>query len=379
VVPSLLLVGVAELLVRWQVTGGLVAAIHSFGPATARGEGWLVPDPVLGYRLNPATEGVNRLGIRHGPLAPAPASGTFRLVVLGDSVAFDPDGFVTLLAERLASAEGGAVEVVNASIPGYTTHQERLLFERDLAPLAPDVVLLQYCVNDNHRFLHRLEPGGHWIIVPGATGDATSASWLPAWLEGSYIVKRIRWRQEAAARAEETRDDPFPWRETPEFGNAWREETWTDEAAEISALKRATDAAGARLLVVAVPYEPQLDARALSRDRDYTLLPQRELASIAARLDVPLLDLHAPFLAAASREPPLYRDGLHLTPRGHALAAEALLAFLRETGALEEEGGEAERAHGATSSAQDAYATRGAPQSLQGPSGARYSQPQAGQ
>ena len=59
------------------------------------------------------------------------------------------------LADRV-----GAVEVVNAAIPGYTTHQERLLFESGLDDARPELVLLQYCLNDNHRFLHRFDAQG---------------------------------------------------------------------------------------------------------------------------------------------------------------------------------------------------------------------------
>lgn len=332
VVPSLLLAFAVELAMRWRVTGSATGAVRSLLPETDEASGWLKPDPDLGYKLTPGRDHVNSLGIRNAEVQLDPGDRQ-RLIVLGDSVAFDREGFVTILAERLAEVGPAGVEVVNAAIPGYTTHQERVLFERDLAPYAPDAVMLQYCVNDNHRFLHQLDDGGHWIIVPEAVGDATEQTWLPSWLEASYIVKRIRWRQRASAHHVQTRDALFPWRDTAEFGNAWRAETWDDMEEELRALQAAAIGAGARLGIVAIPYEPQLSPEALERDDAYVLTPQRELAGIAGRLGVPFLDLHPAFASAGAE--PLFRDGVHLTDRGHAIAADEIEAFLERERLLE--------------------------------------------
>ena len=62
-------------------------------------------------------------------------------------------GYVNLLRRGLA----GQAEVLNGAVPGYTTHQERLWFERELAGLDSDFVVLQYCLNDNFEFLHRFD------------------------------------------------------------------------------------------------------------------------------------------------------------------------------------------------------------------------------
>ena len=38
---------------------------------------WVASDPKLGYRLNPAMDGINSLGIRHQEIPPSPQAGGF--------------------------------------------------------------------------------------------------------------------------------------------------------------------------------------------------------------------------------------------------------------------------------------------------------------
>lgn len=326
-VPSMLLAGAAEFAVRWRTNGSFKAAWQSFAPQTKESVSWLAPDADLGYKLNPAGEAVNSLGIRHAEIGPRSKGDAERVIVIGDSVAYDDDGFVALLRKQLGEQK---LEVINASIPGYTTFQERTLLERDLLALDPKLVLLQYCMNDNHRFLHRLEPGGNWIIIPEAIGGGEQKSLLPGWLQASYIVKRVQWRLEANSRSESEETDPFPWRDTPEFGAAWLDESWEQQEVQIRAIRDATLKRRTRFAIVVFPLESQLARRALSQDEAYTLKPQRHLVQIGKRLGVPVLDLHPAFAALgdAAGEDGLFRDGLHLTAAGHDLATREILAFL---------------------------------------------------
>jgi lysophospholipase L1-like esterase len=83
----------------------------------------------------------------------------------------------------------------------------------------------------------------------------------------------------------------------------------------------------AKFMIVVVPFEPQRSEEALERDRDYTLKPQRRLMEIFARAEAPILDLFPVFLS--HRDENLYRDGIHLTDRGHRIVADELLKFLK--------------------------------------------------
>lgn len=329
----LLLLG-AEIFVRCWREGGLVRGLSSFfdsgsAPVDPGTKGFFVHDPELGYRLNPETEGFNELSFRGPEVIPEKTPGRTRLLVVGDSVAWDEGGFVALLADDLDRREPGRVEILNAAIPGYTTHQERVFLERLVGPIRPDVVVLQYCLNDNHRFLHRLTEDGGWLLTAEAR-----ATLLP---EGRGILARVaRWsylvfeiRKRLLSRARD-HGEMRPWESEPDFGPAWKPETWPAVREEIVAIHRIARAAGAKLLVLAVPYEPQLDARLLEREREYVLDPQARLAAICTEDGIPFLDLEAAF-EAHLREPevdPLFLDKVHLTAAGHALAERVLLERL---------------------------------------------------
>lgn len=326
----------AETLVRCKREGGLRRGLASFfdagsAPVDPGTKGFFLHDPELGYRLNPEKEGFNSLSFRGPEVIPEKTPGRTRLLFVGDSVAWDESGFVALLARGIDEREPGRVEVLNAAIPGYTTHQERVFLERLVGPILPDVVVLEYCLNDNHRFLHRLTEDGGWLL----TSEARAAllpegrgpiARLARW---SYLAFEIKKRLLARARDQ---GELHPWESEPDFGPAWKAETWPAAREEVMAIQRAVREAGAKLLVVAVPYEPQLDAGLLERERRYVLDPQARLAAICAEAGIPFLDLE-PAFETHLREPgaqPLFRDKVHLTPTGHALAERVLRERLVE-------------------------------------------------
>ncbi len=230
-VTSLLLI--AELALRWREEG---SARGVWGTLTSgevpfsefAGEGWFAADPALGYRFNPRRSEVNALGIVHPEIPPGKLDGLERVIVLGDSVAQDEDSFVSLLREEIK----GRAEVINAAIPGYTTYQERLLLERYLLPLEPDVIVLQYCANDHHRFLHRFDPDSGMLFTEEARRvllpeEGDPLGWLP---RGSYLAFRVRfallkWRTKGGAtpgRGRRTWRRPGRTPGGSSFGGSWR-------------------------------------------------------------------------------------------------------------------------------------------------------------
>jgi lysophospholipase L1-like esterase len=80
------------------------------------------------------------------------APGTFRVFGVGDSVMWgsgvnQEDSFLGLLKPLLEKTLPD-LEVINAGVVGYSTYQERLLFEERVLPYAPDLVLVNFCPND---------------------------------------------------------------------------------------------------------------------------------------------------------------------------------------------------------------------------------------
>ena len=117
---------------------------------------YLVRDPDLFWSLEPGAslesanrqqhEVVNALGMRGWELSSRKPEGVRRVAVLGDSCTF---GFGVPLdatwpgrLEAFLRARDTTLEVANGGVPGYSTHQSRLRFERDVLPLEPDVVIL---------------------------------------------------------------------------------------------------------------------------------------------------------------------------------------------------------------------------------------------
>lgn len=319
----------AEFMVRWRVEHGWRAAWQSLGGGTPFSEfgtgGLLVADPELGYRFNPAYPGVNSLGLR-GP-EPGPL-GRQRLIVLGDSVAASVDGFVALLANRV----GPRWEVINAAVPGYTTYQERKLFERELLFLRPKLVVLQYCLNDNHQFLHRFDSQKRMLFTEEAHRTLVGSPGLGGWLaRHSYLAFRVRlaWLQAAA----KGRAGQYPWENQPDVAVAWRDDSWKQFEDHLRAIRDEAKQAGGRLVVLMVPYRPQLDPEVLNKGPSYVLKPQAKMAEICDRNQVPLLDLYPVIARRGGAD--LFTDHYHFNPGGHEVVAGALAEFLARRGLVE--------------------------------------------
>lgn len=319
----------AEFVVRWRVEHGWRAAWQSWSTGTPFSEfgtgSLLVADPELGYRFNPAYPGVNSLGLR-GP-EPGPPGGR-RLIVLGDSVAAPVDGFVSLLTKRL----GPRWDVINAAVPGYTTYQERKLLERDLLPLRPNLVLLQYCLNDNHQFLHRFDSQNRMLFTEEAQRTLVGSPGPGGWLaRHSYLAFRVRlaWLQ-AAAKGQAGQ---YPWENQPDVAVAWQDDSWKQFEQHLRAIRDEVKQAGGRLAVMMVPYRPQLDPEVLNKGPSYVLKPQAKMAEICDRNQVPLLDLYPAIARRGGAD--LFTDHYHFNAGGHEVVAGALTEFLARRGLLE--------------------------------------------
>ncbi|MGE3171580.1 MAG: GDSL-type esterase/lipase family protein [Planctomycetota bacterium] len=122
----------------------------------------LAQNPRIVYELIPNLDveylGVplrtNALGFRGPEVAVPKPAGTFRVLVLGDSVAFghgvrDEDGFARQLEVLLREAcPAHDVDVVNTAVPGHNTAMEvATLIDKGLA-LQPDLVVYLFVGND---------------------------------------------------------------------------------------------------------------------------------------------------------------------------------------------------------------------------------------
>ena len=97
---------------------------------------------------------INSLGLRGDEVGPTNAAR--RVLTLGNSCTFGWGvPYQSTFSARLEENLGGAYEVINAGIPGYSSFQGRRFFERELVHLKPDVVVIMFGWND------------HWAAASG--------------------------------------------------------------------------------------------------------------------------------------------------------------------------------------------------------------------
>lgn len=320
--------GALEFAARWYFEGGFLPAVDSvtgLGLADDDEQPRLVADGELGFTLNPASQGINSFGFA-GPEPDVPKpKGVFRVLVLGDSVAFPADGFCKDLAEQLAARSDVPVELFNAAVYGYTTHQQRVFFERDLQILEPDLVVLQYCLNDHYRFLHRISPTGQRLMTGEAIehlfgGDSTWSA-IARRSRLVYGIRRYQLKQRHDSSPE------LPWSDQITEA-AWDRSTWPMQEQELGLIARVARERGAAFAILFMPLERQISDAPLESDRTEALAPQSWLQSIADEIEARIFDPHDAF--HARRDEGLYTDGLHLSDRGHRLVGELLTEFLIE-------------------------------------------------
>ena len=113
----------------------------------------LVPGYDLGHEGQPVT--ISSLGLRDAELLPAEA-GARRIAVVGDSVTFgtgvaDGETFCDELERALDAAareRGQRVEVLNFGVSGYSIDDYVRTIDAKVVPLAPELVLVAYSLND---------------------------------------------------------------------------------------------------------------------------------------------------------------------------------------------------------------------------------------
>ncbi len=108
-------------------------------------------------------------GFRVSAERPAPIddrrSDAPRIVCLGESPTFGwgvrfEDAYPARVEKILAKRLGRAVEVVNAGMIGYSSHQGRLLLEREILALRPDIVSVPFVINDIDKYRFYYNDGG---------------------------------------------------------------------------------------------------------------------------------------------------------------------------------------------------------------------------
>lgn len=332
------------------VAEALLRAVQPLLPVSElRGLHEYRPDRAWIYGLRPGARGrlevsgevryrVNADGWRDRRHPRAKPAGVFRVVVLGDSIAFgygvaEGEAFPQVLEAELASrAPDARVEVLNLGVGGYNPYNEAKLLEDVGVGYQPDLVLVQFAVND------LTDPTLHFSTQTrlrlGAIPDAAYPD--PARRRRPEETPSLALRACHLLRLCTLLDDVLVALGTPppdaamtraaavpaEGGPAWE---WIE--ARYQEMERAAAAAGARFAVLAFPHQAQLARRDPHR-------VQERLRELGERHGWPVIDPLPAFRLARARGERLFLDWWHPLPVGHRIAAEETLARLACGGLL---------------------------------------------
>jgi lysophospholipase L1-like esterase len=309
-------------------------------------------DPCCEYRYTPGFTGffegpvyghipirTNSAGYRDEEFAPARTPGALRVAFLGDSVTMGAgvraeDRF----SDRLRELSSGArrIETLNLAVNSYTSWHYAQQARAVLPGYAPDLIVVGLCLNDLERKeeswprKHVAAPDGSYVgkyLRPG--GKRPHMRDLSALASLAWELDK-RWRN---------RD---PWRTwMRRLGGEWQDPARLAELrANLTVVRDESAKAGRGLVVLVLP-----EAHDLADPQRYGA-PRRAALALLDELGIARIDLSEDFRKDAEYAALfLPGDSIHLSVRGHALAARALGAWLASHGPRVP--GSAERALGA--------------------------------
>lgn len=270
------------------------------------------PDPELFWAPRPGWKGtflgqavsINSLGLR-GPEPDRPKRPEWRrLAVFGDSITFgygvaDEETYAAQIA-RLADE---SVDVVNAGVTGYTSHQVLRLLQRIAPTVQPDVAT--FCIGwndgnarpvDDRTFARRLRAAQRVEVL-------AEHLYLYRALKALYLRMLLR-DVPSAAQARRVHLD--------------------DYVDNLRAIVRECRARGIRPVFLELPHRRRAgEPRARSPYAD-------RLAAVAAELGVDLLPIGELGLRTdVPQNEEYFIDSLHFSPAGHVVMARAVLEGLR--------------------------------------------------
>ena len=244
-----------------------------------------------------------------------------RLVVVGDSYTFGhgvpvDQAYPALLAQNLAARD---VTVVSYSQSGWNTRRELRSLEDDFDLLAPDLLILGYCLNDAEP-----RPTSHMLA---ARPD------LVPWRPQGFLQTRLARHSRLYLRLRQAADS---LRLRPALHAYYR--GLYDDPENLAAWRHALDKLGRLasrrsvppVLVVFPIFDSDLDSEYAYRDL------HGEVAAIARELGFHVLDLLPAYADRRGRDLALvpYSDP-HPSPLAHAIAARAIAGYLEGEGLLE--------------------------------------------
>lgn len=331
------------------VSGELL--IRVWGVMSTLPETFSLRQDLTGY----AGEGVvfNSEGLRDKEYSRRKPNGSFRILLLGDSVTYGVsvswgDTFAKQLETRLNGQQDHSFDVINTAVPSWNTVLEKeYLIQKGLS-YQPDVVMIGFCLNDAEQLdippdLFERNPlvanVNNAIPVSAKAWAIPLLDWenkraktgiRPTWhmikiilARYSHLYRFVRWRLDILNRSfGESSDPDYPNSLYRQDSKSWRE---CHEALQMIVSK--AEESNGKVVVVIFPFFIKLKQNTLFGDTGYPWLSLHHQLKISCQaLGITIIDMLPCFEGYDPRE--ISIDPYHLNKRGHALAAAFIYRFL---------------------------------------------------
>jgi lysophospholipase L1-like esterase len=306
--------------------------------------------PELKYELTPGASSIawganikiNSQGFRG--TEPSSNPSTYRVIVLGDSIAFGnnlpvEDTFSFQLQQRLIS-EGRDLEILNFGVGGYDTLQEVSLLEHRGLKYHPDLVVVAYCLNDisiasvNPESFQRMQPLYSSFLYESRLVQLISnnietirtKNWLKHMNEPQVFHREYEKQIDSIGDGESELLDLM--NQSPK----WPSTTWYGERDRVGRLRfgfrhlaRISNENGFRVVIMIIPL--LLDNGGVYSHRAAHRIVEME----ARRAGFDTIDLTDEFMRAGMGNLKIsLGDITHPNRAGHILMADSLSAFIDE-------------------------------------------------
>lgn len=342
---------------RFQVYHPVYGFFHAPGAS-----GWLRTREFTAYVK------FNSRGLRGPEVALPKPAGTYRMLVMGDSVVEAAQvnaeqTMVSLLQDRVRQRAGGRqVEIINAGVAGFGQGQELLFLQRELGAYQPDAIVLVVTIaNDladnsvavakrwklaaERRPFFQVGADGRLQAIPFQPPPEESLGSLRAFARDRstlFNVLELWWVGKTVARAQGSVIPPLDAEREVylrEPGEDWQQ-AWSISERLLVELNATAAALNAPLIIILSPAQWQMSSagwRELvgsgnNAERRFGLeQPGIRLGEIAQRNGLTMLDLLPTFRHASDddRATLYFKEDGHWNERGHQVAAETIDRFLQ--------------------------------------------------
>lgn len=251
---------------------------------------------------------LNSLGHRSAELQNPKAGNERRIHVLGSSITLGwgvkvEEGFVSRVEQRLnrekGARNGHRYTAINAGIGNYNTFYEVELFKRQVDATDPDVVVLQYYIND---------------AEPNPKGENNPV--LKYSLFAAFVYQHFKTLTAVSTKSL-----------AEHYGDLYRKNApdWERAKASIRELRAITDKRGIRLVVLLVP-----ELHDLSSDGPYPPIYDK-IGAVFRKMGIDMINPLSRFQMAFSDDPSrawVAPNDPHPNAMAHKVIADALYEYL---------------------------------------------------